>query len=221
MKCSDCRKPMDPVVALDIDGTMGRYHEHFIEFAEGWLGRNLLPWRAYTGEETFWQFLGLELPQYREIKLAYRQGGAKRTMPTYLGARTLARTLREEGCEVWICTTRPHLRLDNVDPDTREWLRRNEIPYDYMIYGDDKYQQLHKLTQAGRVIGVLEDLPEQFDEAEHLGLEPIMIKREHNLAYRRLCSGHGIHMNTAVNLKEARTMLQARVLAWRAQHHPE
>ena len=98
------------------------------------------------------KFMGVTLRDYRECKLAYRQGGLKRFMPCYPGASELATALRRRGAEVWICTTRPYLRLDSIDPDTREWLRRNKIKYDAILYGDDKYRELKR--QAGpRVAG--------------------------------------------------------------------
>jgi hypothetical protein len=113
------------------------------------------------------KFMGVTLRSYRECKLAYRQGGLKRFMPCYPGASELSRSIRQKGAEVWICTTRPYLRLDSIDPDTREWLRRNKIQYDSILYGDDKYRELKR--QAGfRVAGVLEDLPELYLEAQKL-----------------------------------------------------
>lgn len=182
-RCSECQRPLKPVVAIDIDGTLGDYHGHFIQFAEGYLGRALPQHEEYSGTATFWQYLGLELPLYREVKLAYRQGGMKRTMPRYSGSNHMTHNLHEAGAEIWICTTRPWLRLDNVDPDTREWCRRNDIYYDYMIYGDDKYQQLDMLVTADRVVGVFEDLPDQIGVAATLGYDPIMKGNYHNRYY--------------------------------------
>lgn len=132
----------------------------------------------------------------------------------------MTRKLKELGCEVWVATTRPYLRLDNVDPDTREWLRRNDIQYDYMIYGDDKYEQLSQLTQAGRVVGVLEDLPEQYETAERLGLHPILAVGHHNMrfVYERAVARNPT--NSADSLISAGVRLADRVLAWHAQHHP-
>ena len=55
MKCSSCSAPVAPVVAIDIDGTLGDYHQHFIEFAEQWLGVSkfagdrIAVWKLYDG----------------------------------------------------------------------------------------------------------------------------------------------------------------------------
>lgn len=156
-----------PIVALDIDGTLGDYHSHFLWFAENYLGKPMPHPEEINPGLRLHKFMGVTLRAYREAKLAYRQGGIKRWMPCYDGASELTRALRRVGAEVWICTTRPYLRLDNIDPDTREWLRRNRIQYDAILYGDDKYRELKR--QAGRrVAAVLEDLPELWTEARRL-----------------------------------------------------
>lgn len=211
-RCSECQRPLKPVVALDIDGTLGDYHAHFIQFAEGYTGDKLPGPSGYDGSMRFWEYLGMELPLYRDIKLAYRQGGLKRTMPPYLGASELSRRVKEAGAEIWICTTRPWLRLDNIDPDTREWLRRNNVSYDHMIYGDDKYEQLSTLVKADRVVGVLEDLPEQVEIAAHLGFDPIMIAQPHNYLAR---TPSGAMVASGLGL--AARALESRVLTWHAQ----
>lgn len=156
-----------PVVALDIDGTLGDYHGHFLWFAERWIGKPMPDPDDINPGLRLHAFMGVPLRTYRECKLAYRQGGLKRFMPVYDGAADLCRDIRRAGAEVWICTTRPYLRLDNIDPDTREWLRRNGIAYDAVLFGEEKYRELKR--QAGaRVTLVLEDLPELFWQAQRL-----------------------------------------------------
>jgi hypothetical protein len=55
------------------------------------------------------------------------------------------------------------MRLDNVDPDTREWLRRHKIPYDHLLYDEKKYRTLSAIVDADRVVAVLDD---QYMECE-------------------------------------------------------
>ena len=73
MLCSDCQRVIRPVVALDIDGTLGDYHTHFQAFAEMYLGMPLR--RGFDGEGDFGDYMGLPKHVYREIRLSYRQGG--------------------------------------------------------------------------------------------------------------------------------------------------
>lgn len=172
--------PFGPVVALDIDGTLGRYHDHFTAFAGPYVGRDLVAdWRdEYQGR--FNKALGLSKKMYRQVKLSYRQGGLKRSMPVFPGARELTVKLRKQGVQVWICTTRPYMRLDNIDPDTRHMLRRHGIQYDGVLYGERKYSDLVKIVGRDRIIAVLDDLPEQIEAANKLGLPTILRAGEHN-----------------------------------------
>lgn len=167
MLCTNCQKPIRPVVALDIDGTLGDYHGHFLAFAEDYIGKTLS--YDYKGDVPFksWFTTINNVPSsvWHDVKLAYRQGGMKRCMPVYGGAAELATTIKDEGAELWLTTTRPYIRHDNVDPDTREWLRRNEIEYDYLIYDGAKYEKLKSLVGADRVCAVLDDLRYEIDEA--------------------------------------------------------
>jgi hypothetical protein len=167
-----------PVIALDIDGTLGYYHEHFLRFASEWLQRPLAS--SWLGGEPFWRMLGTSKATYRQIKLCYRQGGMKRSMPVREGAAELARAVRAAGAEVWVCTTRPYLRLDNIDPDTRFWLRHQGIQYDGVLFGENKYRDLAQLVGIERVVAVLDDEPEQCSRAEALGLPTRIIDRKYN-----------------------------------------
>ncbi len=178
-----------PVVAVDIDGTLAAYHEWFLRFAELYLGSPMPSPEKINPGQPLHRHMRITKAAYREVKLAYRQGGMKRSMPLLAGSRELVKAIRAApgrkveigfdewvpglGCEVWICTTRPYLRLDNIDPDTREWLRRNAISYDALLFdsvgGDNKYQEL--VRQAGwRVVCALEDLPEQVTRARRSGV---------------------------------------------------
>lgn len=184
-----------PVFGIDIDGTLGEYHAHFLRFAAPWLG--VLEWPGpkamrsdglnlrwghdeYSGDCPLHEFMGVSKATYRRIKLAYRQGGLKRSMPVWSGASDLTRALRARGAVVYICTTRPYLQVAGVEPDTREWLRRKGIQHDGVIAGEHKYRDLARLVGRENVVAVLDDLPELLGQAERLGIQPVMMMRPHN-----------------------------------------
>jgi FMN phosphatase YigB (HAD superfamily) len=169
-----------PIVALDIDGTLADYYSHFHWFAELYTQRKIeTQWnRSYRGE--FSDALGLDKTLYRQIKLAYRQGGMKRCIPPMKEAGDLVRGLRANGIAVWICTTRPWNRLDNIDPDTSFWIERNLGRVDGVIYGEEKYQDLLEIVGSRPILGVVDDLPENTAKARELGLETILMRGDHN-----------------------------------------
>lgn len=167
-----------PVVALDIDGTLGAYHGHFTRFASEYVGRELP--HTYKGDVPFNKHLGLSKPMYRKIKLAYRRGGLKRSMPAYDYASEMTRIIRERKARIVICTTRPFLSMDEVEPDTVHMLKRQGIKYDYIISGENKYRDLCKLVDKSRVVMVLEDQDDMLSQAVSLGLPAVRFAGVHN-----------------------------------------
>jgi hypothetical protein len=165
MNCSGCGGVIKPVVAIDIDGTLGDYHGQLLKFTGDWLGLRYLPAgrELYDGSEPFGEWFcetfGVDRTTFRAIKLAFRQGGQKRMMPLFTGPhpRLLVEGVQAEGAEVWLTTTRPWERFDRVDPDTREWLRRHRIPFDALLYDDDKMDRLADAVDPRRVVAVLDD----------------------------------------------------------------
>lgn len=181
MRCSDCQRKVRPIVAVDIDGTLAQYHRSFVEFGEQWLGieEGSLP-RDWDGIGEFRDRLGIESHLYRQMKLAFRAGGFKRWMPAFPMAAMFMQALNELGLEVWITTTRPWMRMDNVDPDTREWLRRNRVDHKHLLFDEDKYGILTELVDPERIVAVFDDEEEQRDRCAELSLPFVLRRTEWN-----------------------------------------
>lgn len=217
MRCTKCNEHMKPIVAQDIDGSLGQYHSQLHQFLCQYFGRPLP--RHWDGTGNWEDHLGLTKAEYQDAKLAFRQGGFKRWMPTYPFAFEICEMVRTNGAELWMTTTRPFLRLDSVDPDTREWLSRNGIKYDHLLYDDDKYGRLSELVGSERVVAVIEDLPEQHERAlELFGPDvAILLERSHNKSYRdspRL----GMNGHIVTSLNEAALICIRNISEWRCAH---
>lgn len=197
-----------PVVAVDIDGTLGDYHAHFLEFAERWIGKPMPPAHEINPGLRLHAFMGVPLRTYRDCKLAFRQGGLKRWMPAYPYAAEMTRDIQKAGAQVWICTTRPYLRLDNIDPDTQEWLRRNGIRYDAVIYGEEKYRELRRQS-GSRVAAVIEDLPELWLQAARKFAPALVLLRDQPYN-RQIQTG-----DRAPNLKYAAEQIVNAIRTWK------
>jgi hypothetical protein len=208
MKCSDCAKELRPVVALDIDGTLADWHLHFIHFGEKYLGRELP--KHYDGSCEFNEYLQLDKHTYHDMKLAFRAGGFKRWMPAFPGLSRLSSQLRRYDVEVWITTTRPWMRLDNLDPDTRAWLDRNDVLFHGLLYDEMKYSVLCDRVNPERIIGVLDDQHDLFDEAVRLDLPAIFRKTNWNSAIHRAPD--------ASTLYNAEAMLTTRAKDWYSKY---
>lgn len=215
MKCEHCSRIVKPVVVSDIDGTLGDYHIHLCRFVVNYFHLTegeFHAGRMWDGTGKLYQAIGISKPDYEEAKLAFRQGGMKRTMPLFHdGGPELLREMKELDCDIWYATTRPWQRLDNVDPDTRFWLEKVVgLPVDGLMFDiGDKYGRLCRdhLDQS-RIIGVLEDLPEQYDRAWELGLPVIQVARRHN-------SAPGASRPLRLDMAHARATLLAGLKTWK------
>lgn len=207
-----------PVVAVDIDGTLGDYYEHFRKFAELYTQRKITAQWQLGMRGEFSEALGLDKNLYRQIKLAYRQGGMKRSLPAFNGAGSAVRKLRSKGYAVWICTTRPWNRLDNVDPDTQFWIENVCGRVDGITYGEDKYSDLIDLVgDRRRIVGVVDDLPENVLRAKALGLNALLMAGPHNSWWRVADS----HTQSGIPVTDDIRNLPGFVEDWERNHEAE
>lgn len=175
--------PSAPLVALDLDGTLGDYHRHFERFAQMWTGREIVWDPEIVGP--FYKQLGMSKAVYRQCKLAYRMGGMKRSIPVFDGAADMVRAIRGAGVGVAACTTRPYLAMSTIDLDTQHWLRRNGIKVDHILYGEHKYRDLVKSVGRSRVVCALDDDLSQLSVAQNIGVTPILRRNEANKGYEQ------------------------------------
>lgn len=209
------RLPIKPVVALDIDGTSGDYHGHFLRFAQEWYGREMPDPQTNTDGLPLYKLMGTSKAKYRQCKLAFRQGGLKRSMPCYPGMRELTMAIRKAGAEVWICTTRPYLRLDNIDPDTREWLRRNGLQHDAVLYGEHKYRSLAKVVGADNVIAVVDDLPEMTRQAQDARVPLVLLRDQPYNRNVKPLDTYDVRVHGAESMSN---LILPRIAEWKRSH---
>jgi phosphoglycolate phosphatase-like HAD superfamily hydrolase len=225
--CSNCSQRIKPIVAVDIDGTLGDYHSHFLRFANTYLGagdslERLLEGslHMYDGSVRFSEYccalFDIELGEYREVKLAYRQGGMKRSMPIIPGAVALCHQIREADAELWLTTTRPYLSLDGVIKDTLFWLDHHDIFFDGLLFDDDKYRVLADRIDSERVVAVLDDVDEMYDAAGQIlywGWDvPILYMNNFNSAMEA-------QRNAVYTLDEAWIAIKPRIQQWKEKYH--
>lgn len=203
-----------PVVGLDVDGTLGDYHGWFLRFAELWLGREMPDPATINPGLPLHKFMRTSKSTYRKIKLAYREGGMKRSMPCYTGARELTVALRDQfKAEVWICTSRPYLAHGPIEGDTKHWLRRNGVQYDHVVWGEHKYRTLRRLA-GNRVVGVLEDLPVMAEQAIACGI-PVLLRDQ---PYNRWWDPDQILASRVADLSVAMDAFSNLFDKWKANH---
>lgn len=137
------------IVGIDIDGVLGMYHEWFTEYAKRVFG---------VPVDTFEELKEkLSATEYAKIKDAYRQSGWKANMPVKPGAVELTHKLKEAGYQIIILTARPYKKYTRIYPDTLEFLKKNDIKFDAIIWDEQKHFKIIK--QFPSMEFMIEDTP--------------------------------------------------------------
>jgi hypothetical protein len=161
---------------MDIDNTSSDYTGSLVQFAARYFGWEVLPEaHQYDGTMRIGDWLGLSDHDYRQMKLAYRQGGGKRMQPVLPGIKLLLLDLAVAGAEIWMTTTRPYNRFDSTDPDTRWWLNHHDLEHEHLLYDDDKYGVLKSIV-GDRLVAVVDDEVANYDRAMEVHGNPILAK---------------------------------------------
>lgn len=86
----------------------------------------------------------------------YEKGGFL-DLPVLPGARDALHAIRDAGNKIAIITARPSWVHRRVAWDTQSWLKQNDIPYDVLAFGKDKYDELVKCVFPAKVLAFVED----------------------------------------------------------------
>lgn len=217
MKCTQCGADVRPVVAHDIDGCLAQYHQPFYQHACRYTDTFLPNIDEYDGKQELEDFLVMDRNTFDQVKLSYRQGGFKRFAPRHAHAVMNLRDVYYDGnFELWLTTTRPYLRLDSIDPDTRFWLERNGIKFDHLLYDEHKYIKLYDIV-GERLCCVIDDLPQMAVEALEVCANVALIARPWN-AYWRENDATDYDQVVIIDEKDTSDFIKNSLGAWQHEH---
>lgn len=127
-----------PCVLVDIDGVLADWQEGFIN----WLGCSEdldVPYFETRHALRLWYENEAGVKRQEEIKRLFRQSGAKRNLAVLPGARELLNLIRHESLlKIILLTNRPYDEHFRIYGDTLEWIEKNSLPYDAIIWAKDK-----------------------------------------------------------------------------------
>lgn len=161
------------IVGIDIDGVLGEYHSWFLQFVENVFGFE------FDSIEALKKKLGTK--EYENIKSMYRQSGAKAKMPVRPGAVELTHKLKEMGYQIIILTARPYKEYSRIYPDTLEFLRKNDIKFDAIIWDEQKHLKI--IREFPNLEFMIEDTPEIAYEVAREGYKVYMPTGPNNEKY--------------------------------------
>ena len=128
------------IAGIDIDGVLAAYPEHFIDFINKKVGTDL----KAEDLKDYNIYEALELPEkmLRDLKDEFRQSGEKRFIPVLDGAKEFLQDLKDDDYEIVLLSARPYKKYRRIFADTKEWLEKNELVHDAILWDEDKCNRL-------------------------------------------------------------------------------
>jgi hypothetical protein len=148
-----------PCVLLDIDGIISDYP------------RCYLTWITEHYGHTPTEYRNLDIISKDNMKRAYRQSGAKRDQPVLPGAKELLDRIHLAGINIILITMRPYAEYYQIYPDTLEWLQKNDLPYDAILWARDK--GLEALQNFKHILLAIDDDDKNIELYQRAGIKSI------------------------------------------------
>lgn len=169
------------VAALDLDGVLAAYPEHWLSFLARTVGTCDPPLGSVLDVRKFSLVTGVErIPreQYTKLKHTYRSEGFEAEVPALPGAVEFAQQLKALGYLIVIITARPAERYKRLYSDTIRWLMENKIPYDAVMFDTNKEDRIIKDLPV--VDFVLDDDPTNVERLSKAGIRAFLFDRPYN-----------------------------------------
>ena len=133
------------VVAIDIDGVLAQYPEGFMDFIREQTGMKFINF-VQKGDlyDDLAPFFDGDYKAVKDLKHAYRSSGAKANLPMVEGASLALHDLRQMGYSIVLLSARPYKEYPRIFADTIEWLNKNDIPYDAILWDENKEDRIVK-----------------------------------------------------------------------------
>jgi len=130
-----------PCALVDIDGVLAEYPGYY----RRWAADHGMAWDSE------------DLLERERVKREYRMSGAKASASVVPGARELLVQLRASGIKVVLLTMRPYAEYYRIYPDTLEWLAKNDLQYDAILWAREK--GLEALKNFTKIYFAVDDDP--------------------------------------------------------------
>lgn len=176
-----CRNLQDEkdVVAVDIDGVLADYPRSFLEFINQELGTTYTIDQVTTYD--IYGCLGIPPEIGLSIKNKYRETGQKRFIPVLPGAKEFLLRLKAAGYTIVLITARPYEQYSRIYADTLEWLARNDLPYDYLVFHEKKEEYLIDMVGKDAIRFFVDDVVGNANSVSRLGIPCYLITRPYNM----------------------------------------
>lgn len=169
-----------PCVVVDIDNVLCDYITGIGE----WIVRRY-PMYAEQAKRVmqrrgYFNAANMELQEetWQDLKHHFRVSGGKRHLPVFADAKDFLGRMRQRKLRIVLLTSRPIDEYPNILTDTLFWLEQNQLPFDFLWWGDDKAERLIKVPDLKSKIQFAVDDDRKFiDQFQKAGIASFWLRR--------------------------------------------
>lgn len=158
------------VVAIDIDGVLAPYPEHFLQYVNSKLNSNYDDYRDAKAE--------IEPLLLLDLKTQYRESGLKAKMPVINGAKEFLSELRLRGYYIILLSSRPIEKHPNLYYDTYYWLWVNGLQYNAIYFSE--YKHIEIIKKVPNLMFMVEDNLEYANQIAGRGYKVYLVDNRYN-----------------------------------------
>ena len=137
----------EKVCGVDIDGVLNYYPDTWVQFVNDKTGSHFATLTEVKAT--------LSYKSYKDLKYEYRECGIKAELEVRAGAKELLDELKRRSYRTMILTSRPFDEHISLFKQTVSWLDKNQLQYDGIIFGENKYVEI--LTQVPNLRFFIDD----------------------------------------------------------------
>jgi len=161
------------ICAFDVDGVLNYYPDPWVEF----INRNSA--EKYRDLNDAKRNIPYQL--YRDLKYEYRESGVKANLKVRAGAKETLKELKHMGYTILIITSRPFEEHKSLFKQTTDWLSKNKLPYDGIIFGKNKYVEV--LTKAPNLRFLVDDHRYYANSVARWNYKAFLVDNQYNQGY--------------------------------------
>lgn len=121
--------------------------------------------------------MGVPREEWEKLKHAFRVSGAKSRLPVFPDAIPFLKALRTRNLQIILLTSRPIDRYPNMFTDTLDWLKHNEMEYDYIWWAVDKAEKVMETEIRHLARMVVDDDRKYIDQYAKAGMASYWLRR--------------------------------------------
>lgn len=175
-------KQAEKVCALDIDGVLNYYPQTWVDYLNRQLNANF---RDLNEAKRV-----IPYKTYKDLKWRYRESGEKAKLEIRAGAKEVMEELHRRGYQILLLTSRPFKEHKTLFKQTVDWLTEGRLPYDGIIFGEEKYIEV--LTQAPNLRFLVDDHHYYAQSVAQWGYQTFLINTPYNDGAATLPNVHRI-----------------------------